>query len=99
MLVAVKVDTLAEKLSMVKTEALIHTLAYRMQEVDVQAPCYTLAEVDAETLIYALTDRLPLVEEEKVGNMPGKVECRAVLNTLAARETDVKVHTLWRHAV
>lgn len=43
----------------------------------VKALCYTLAEVDAKTLMYALTDRLPVVEEEKVGNMPAKVECKA----------------------
>ena len=62
--------------------------------MDVQALCYTLAKVDAETLIYALTDGLPVVEEEKVGNMPAKVECKAVLDTLAARQTEIKVHTL-----
>ena len=40
-------------------------------------------------LIYALADRLPLVEEEKDGNTPTKVEFKAVLHTLAARETEV----------
>jgi len=62
--------------------------------VDVQALCYTLAKLYAKKLIYAPTDRLPVVEEEKVGNMPAKVECKAVLDKLADRETEVKVHTL-----
>ena len=34
------------------------------------------------------------MKEEKVGNVSVKVECKAVLNTLAARETEDKVHTL-----
>ena len=34
-----------------------------------------------------------MVEEEKVGNMPAKEVCKAVLDTLADRETEVKVHT------
>ena len=85
------VDTLGDKLSMVKTEALVNTLAYR---VDVQTLCYILAKVDDETLIYALTDRLPVVEKEKVGNTPAKVECKAVLDELSDREKKVKVHTL-----
>ena len=34
-----------------------------------------------------------MVEKEKVGNMPEKVVCKVVLDTLAARETEVKVHT------
>ena len=50
--------------------------------------------MDAETLVYALTDRLPVMKEEKVGNMSAKVECKAVLDKLAAREKEVKVHTL-----
>ena len=58
--------------------------------MDVQTLCYILAEVDAETLIYTLTDRLPVVEEEKVGIMPAKVECKAVLKALAAREKKLK---------
>ena len=45
--------------------------------MDVQTLCYILAEVDAETLIYALTDRLPVVEEEKVGIMPAKVRVQS----------------------
>ena len=45
-------------------------------------------------LIYALAHRLSVVEEEKVGYMPAKVECKAVVDTLAARETEVKVRTL-----
>ena len=35
-----------------------------------------------------------MVEDEKVGNISAKVECKAVLDTLAARETEVKVHIL-----
>ena len=50
--------------------------------------------MDAERLIYTLADRLPVVEEEKVGNTSAKVECKAVHDTLAARQTEVKVHTL-----
>ena len=34
------------------------------------------------------------MEEEIVGNTPTKVEFKAVLDTLAATETDIKVHTL-----
>ena len=37
---------------------------------------------------------MPVVEEENVGNTLAEVECKAVLETLAAIETDVKVHTL-----
>ena len=33
------------------------------------ALCFTLAKVDAETLIYALTGKLPVVEEDKIGNL------------------------------
>jgi len=94
MLVAVEFDTAEDKLSVVKTKALVDTLAYRVKEGDVQALCYTLAKVDAETLRYPLTDRLQVLQEEKVGNMPTKLECKAVLDTLASRETEVKVHTL-----
>ena len=36
----------------------------------------------------ALIDRLP-VDEKKVGNMSANVECKAVLDTLGARETEV----------
>ena len=50
--------------------------------------------MDAETLLYALAHRLSVVEEEKVGNTPAKVECKAVVETLAARETEVKVEAL-----
>ena len=50
--------------------------------------------MDAERLICTLADRLPGVEEEKVGNTPAKVECKAVHDKLTARETEVKVHTL-----
>ena len=60
------------------------------KEVDVQALCYPFADVDTETLIYALTDRLRVVEEENVGNKPAKLECKAMLDTLAAIETEVK---------
>ena len=70
-MLAVEVDRLREKLSMVKTEALMETIAYRVTYVDV-----------------------PVVEEENVGNTLAEVECKAVLETLAAKETDVKVHTL-----
>ena len=37
---------------------------------------------------------MPVVEEENVGNTLAEVECKVVLETLAAIETDVKVHTL-----
>ena len=50
--------------------------------------------VDDETIIYALADKLLVVEDEKVGNISAKVECKALLDTLAARETEVKVHIL-----
>ena len=50
--------------------------------------------MDDETIIYALADKLLVVEDEKVGNISAKVECKAVLDTLAARETEVKVHIL-----
>ena len=33
-------------------------------------------------------------EEDKIGNKPAKVECKAVLDTLAGRETEIQVHTL-----
>ena len=69
-------------------------LACRVKEVDVGTLYYTVDEVDAETLIYTLADRLPVVEEDKVGNTPAKVESKAVLDTLAAKEIEVKVHTL-----
>lgn len=51
--------------------------------MDVQALCYTLAQVDAERLIYSLTNKLLLVKEDKVRHMPTKVECKALLDTLA----------------
>ena len=57
-----------------ETEPLVDTVAYGVEEVDVQTLCYTLAEIAAETLIYTLADRLPVVEEEKVGNTQAKVE-------------------------
>ena len=44
-------------------------------------------------LIYALADRLPVVEDEKVSKTSAKMLCKAVLDTLAARETEVKAHT------
>ena len=50
--------------------------------------------MDDETIIYALADKLLVVEDEKVGNISAKVECKAVLDILAARETEVKVHIL-----
>ena len=70
------------------------TLAYSVKEDDVQTLCYTLTKVDAKTLIYALTDRLPVVEEAKVDNTPAKVESKAVLDALAAREKAVNGHRL-----
>ena len=54
----------------------------------------TLTFVEADRLIYALTDRPLMVEEINIGNMPTKVECKALLDTLADRDIDVKVHTL-----
>ena len=50
--------------------------------------------MDDETIIYALADKLLVVEDEKVGNISAKVECKAVLDILAARETEVNVHIL-----
>ena len=50
--------------------------------------------VDDETIIYALADKLLVVEDQKVGNISAKVECKAVFDTLAARETEVMIHTL-----
>ena len=99
MLVAVKFDTLGDKLFMVKTKVVVESLAERGKEVDVQALCYTLAHVNARKLIYTLTNGLLLVEEDKVGNMPVKVERKAVLDTMADRETEVKVHTLGEHTL
>ena len=95
---AVEVETLKEKLSMIETKAFLDTRAYRAKHVDVQALFYILAKVDAKTLIYALADRLPLVEEEKVDNMPANVECKAVLKTLAAKEKEVKVRFSWQRS-
>ena len=91
--VAAEVDRLGDKLSIIKTEALVDALVCRVKEVDVETLCYTVDKVDAETLIYTLADRLPVVEEDKVGNTPAK-ESKAVLDTLAAKETEVKIHTL-----
>ena len=48
----------------------------------------------AERLIYTLAERLLVVEKEKIGKTPAKVECKAMLNTLAAREKKIKVRTL-----
>ena len=64
---------------------------------EIMTHCYTLAEVDAERLIYTLADRLPDVEEEKGGSTLAKVECKAVLDTLAAGETEVKAQHLETH--
>ena len=58
-----------------------------------------LAQVDAKRLIYSLTNRLLLVKEDKVRHMPTKVECKALLDTLADKETEVKVHTLGEHTL
>ena len=73
---------------MIRTKALVDTLAYTVIKENIQALCYKLGEVDLKTLIYARIDRLP-VDEKKVGNMSAKVEFKAVLDTLAARETEV----------
>jgi len=59
--------------------------------------CYTLAEVDAERLIYTLADMQPVVEKEKVGNTSANVECKVVLDRLAAGETEVQVRHLATH--
>ena len=80
--------TRGHKLSMIRTKALVDTLAYTVIKENIQALCYKLGEVDLKTLIYALIDRLP-VDEKKVGNMSAKVEFKAVLDTLGARETEV----------
>ena len=47
--------------------------------MDVQTLYYPLVKVDAKTLIYALTDRPPVVNKNKVGNLPvqGKVQSGA----------------------
>jgi len=50
--------------------------------------------VDAERLIYAPADRQQVVEKENVYNTLAKVKCKAMLDTLAAREKEVKVHTV-----
>ena len=55
--------------------------------------------MDAERLIYSLTNRLVLVKEDKVRHMPTKVECKALLDTLADKETEVKVHTLGEYTL
>ena len=73
---------------MIRTKELVDILAKTVIKRDMQALCYKLGEVDLKTLIYALIDRLP-VDEKKVGNMSAKVEFKAVLDTLGARETEV----------
>ena len=47
--------------------------------MDLQTLYYPLVKVDAKTLIHALTDRLPVVKKNKVGNLPlqGKVQSGA----------------------
>ena len=55
--------------------------------------CYTLAKVDDETVIYALLTSYRWWRTKKLA-MLAKVKCKAVLDTLAARETEVKVDTL-----
>ena len=59
--------------------------------------CYTLAEVNTEMLIYTLGYKLPVVEEEKVRITPAKVECKAVVHTLAAGENEVKDRNFATH--
>ena len=76
------------------TVPLADTVAHRVKDVDVQSLYFTLAKVDAERLIYALADKLRVVEEEKFCNTLAKVKCKAVLDTLPVRETDVLVHIL-----
>ena len=83
----VEVDPLED---MGKTEALEETLAYRVKEVDVPTVCYTIAELDAETLLYTQAERQPVVEKENMVNMAANLQCKAVLNTLAAKQTEVK---------
>ena len=85
-LVAIQVETLGDGLSTVKTVAAADTVAHRVLEVVVQTLCYTLAEVDAEKLIYAVADRQPVVLEEKICNTLAKEKCKAVVDTLAAKE-------------
>lgn len=64
-LVVIDVDSVGDKLSMVKTEALVVTLAYRIKQVGDLTVCYTIAELDAEALIYAQADRQQVVEKKK----------------------------------
>ena len=47
--------------------------------MDLQTLYYPFVKVDAKTLIHALTDRLPVVKKNKVGNLPlqGKVQSGA----------------------
>ena len=63
-LVAIEVNTLGDKLSMVKTEALLDTHAYRVKEVDFQTVCYTIDGLDVETLIYAQAYRLLVLKKK-----------------------------------
>ena len=78
-----EVNTVCGILYEVKAKAMIEALVKR--QVDGQTLCYTLAEVD---------DREQVVDDEKVGETSAKVECKAVLDKMAARKTEVKVHTL-----
>ena len=57
--------------------------------MDVRTLSYPLVKVDAKRLLYALTDRLLVVEENKVG----KEECQGVLDTPADRKSEVEVHS------
>ena len=72
------------------------TLVYRVKEVDVEAPSQSFAELDVETLIYELAHRLRVVEEVTFRNRPTKVDCKAVLHTLAVSETEVNSTYLTR---
>ena len=50
-MVAVEVDRLGDKLSMVKTKALVETIAYRVNKVDGHTLRYLITAVDAEMLV------------------------------------------------
>ena len=96
-MVAVEVDRLGDKLSMVKTKALVETIAYRVNEVDGHTLRYLITAVDAEMLVYELDKKLPVVEEENVGNMLAEVKSKAVLETLPAKEKKLRSTHLATH--
>ena len=96
-MVAVEVDRLGDKLSMVKTKALVETIAYRVNKVDGHTLRYLITVVDAEMLVYELDKKLPVVEEENVGNMLAEVKSKAVLETLPAKEKKLRSTHLATH--